>query len=217
MLPPLRLRRAPCPSPSMVFACSSTSRRRGSFPAGPTMREKPTLLLYGGPGFDHAAFTPCCSGLSDIAQMVDGDHRGRGEDGDCADWMLTQRGDDIKGPCDALGLVRPIMLGMPWGGTIAQAYATRHLDHPGKLVLASTAAKIGRIPGRPHRRDRLGRGPPPTGARSTSAPASHSRRTRPPCRPTASASSVSRKSGHGLFGDDLERVLSALREFITVA
>ncbi|QRE73361.1 alpha/beta fold hydrolase [Methylobacterium aquaticum] len=117
----------------------------GLVPAGDTMREKPTLLLlHGGPGFDHSAFKPFFSGLSDVAQVVYYDHRGNGrsEDGDRAGWTLTQWGDDVKGLCDALGLVRPVVLGMSFGGYVAQAYASRYPDHPGKLVLASTAAKV---------------------------------------------------------------------------
>lgn len=117
----------------------------GLVPAGDTMREKPTLLLlHGGPGFDHSAFKPLFSGLTDVAQVVYYDHRGNGrsEVGDRAGWTLAQWGDDVKGLCDALGLVRPIVLGMSFGGFVAQAYATRYPDHPGKLVLASTAAKV---------------------------------------------------------------------------
>lgn len=117
----------------------------GLVPAGDTMREKPTLLLlHGGPGFDHSAFKPLFTGLSDVAQVIYYDHRGNGrsEDGDRAAWTLAQWGDDVKGLCDALGLVKPIVLGMSWGGYVAQSYATRHPDHPGKLVLVSTAAKF---------------------------------------------------------------------------
>ncbi|AWN47344.1 alpha/beta hydrolase [Methylobacterium terrae] len=117
----------------------------GLVPAGDTMREKPTLLLlHGGPGFDHSALKPLFSGLSDVAQVVYYDHRGNGrsEDGERSAWTLAQWGDDVKGLCDALGLVRPIVLGMSWGGYVAQSYATRHPDHPGKLVLVSTAAKF---------------------------------------------------------------------------
>ncbi|MEE8631656.1 MULTISPECIES: alpha/beta fold hydrolase [Methylobacterium] len=117
----------------------------GLVPVGDTMREKPTLLLlHGGPGFDHSAFKPFFSGLSDVAQVVYYDHRGNGrsEDGDRAGWTLAQWGDDVRGLCDALGLVRPIVLGMSFGGYVAQAYATRYPDHPGRLILASTAAKV---------------------------------------------------------------------------
>ncbi|KMO13814.1 alpha/beta fold hydrolase [Methylobacterium platani] len=117
----------------------------GLVPDGGTMREKPPLLLlHGGPGFDHSAFKPLFSSLSDVAQVVYYDHRGNGrsEDGDRAAWTLAQWGDDVKGLCDALGLVRPVVLGMSFGGYVAQAYATRYPDHPGKLVLVSTAARV---------------------------------------------------------------------------
>ncbi|KMO11840.1 alpha/beta fold hydrolase [Methylobacterium indicum] len=117
----------------------------GLVPEGDAMREKPTLLLlHGGPGFDHSGFKPLFSRLSDVAQVVYVDQRGNGrsEDGDRSAWTLAQWGDDVKGLCDALGLVRPIVLGMSWGGFVAQSDATRHPDHPGKLVLVSTAAKV---------------------------------------------------------------------------
>jgi pimeloyl-ACP methyl ester carboxylesterase len=72
------------------------------------------------------------------------DHRGNGrsEGDDPATWTLAQWADDVKGLCDALGLVRPIVCGLSFGGFVAQAYATRYPDHPGKLILLSTAARI---------------------------------------------------------------------------
>jgi pimeloyl-ACP methyl ester carboxylesterase len=112
---------------------------------GPTMREKPTLvLLHGGPGFDHSGFKPAFSQLSDIAQIVYVDHRGSGRSigDDPATWNLAQWGDDVKGLCDALGIVRPIVYGVSFGGFVAQSYATRHPEHPSKLILTSTAASV---------------------------------------------------------------------------
>jgi proline iminopeptidase len=116
----------------------------GLVPDGPRMREKPTLLLlHGGPGFDHTMFKPAFSALADIAQVVYYDHRGQGRSGGGPEgWTLAQWGDDVKGFCDALGIEKPIVLGGSFGGFVAQAYATRHPDHPAKLILASTAAKI---------------------------------------------------------------------------
>ena len=51
---------------------------------GPTMRERPTLLLlHGGPGFDHSGLATTLAPLSDVAQLVLLDHRGQGRsDGD---------------------------------------------------------------------------------------------------------------------------------------
>lgn len=117
----------------------------GLVPDGPRMRAKPTLvLLHGGPGMDHSLFKPAFSQLADIAQIVYVDHRGNGrsEAGDPAHWHLAQWGDDVRSLCDALGIDKPIVYGVSFGGFVAQAYATRHPDHPGKLVLASTAAHI---------------------------------------------------------------------------
>lgn len=117
----------------------------GLVPDGTRMRQKPTLLLlHGGPGADHSLFKPAFSALSDIAQIVYYDHRGcgRSEDGDPKSWTLAQWGDDVKGLCDALGIEKPIVYGVSFGGFVAQAYATRHRQHPAKLVLTSTAAKV---------------------------------------------------------------------------
>jgi proline iminopeptidase len=115
-------------------------------PDGPAMREKPTLLLlHGGPGFDHSIYKPAYSALADIAQIIYLDHRGNGrsEDGARESWNLAQWGDDVSAFCDALGIVNPIVLGASFGGMVALAYATRHPDHPSRLVLISTEAAGG--------------------------------------------------------------------------
>jgi pimeloyl-ACP methyl ester carboxylesterase len=46
----------------------------------------------------------------------------------------------VRAFCDVLGIVKPIVLGASFGGMVALAYATRHPDHPSKLVLISTEA-----------------------------------------------------------------------------
>jgi len=114
-------------------------------PDGPRMREVPTILmLHGGPGFDHSVFKPDLSGLTDIAQIVYLDHRGNGRsDRDRQEnWNLDRWGDDVRAFCDRLEIERPIVLGESFGGMVAMAYATRHPDHPAKLILASTAAQM---------------------------------------------------------------------------
>lgn len=115
----------------------------GLVPDGPTMREKPTLLLlHGGPGFDHSLYKPAFSALADIAQVVYLDQRGNGrsDPGPRAAWTLAQWGDDVRAFCEALGIERPIVYGASFGGMVALAYATRHPDHPAKLILVSTEA-----------------------------------------------------------------------------
>jgi proline iminopeptidase len=113
-------------------------------PDGPLMRERPTLLmLHGGPGFDHSLYKPAYSALTDIAQVIYLDHRGNGRSdaGPKESWTLAQWGDDVRAFCDALGIEKPIVLGVSFGGMVAMAYATRHPAHPGKLILISTEAK----------------------------------------------------------------------------
>lgn len=117
----------------------------GLVPDGPRMRTKPTLvLLHRGPGFDHSMYKPAFSALADIVQIIYFDQRGNGRSaaGDPDTWNLAQWGDDVKGLCDALGIERPIVHGGSFGGFVAQSYATRHPDHPSKLILASTAARV---------------------------------------------------------------------------
>ena len=115
----------------------------GLVPDSATMREKPTLvLLHGGPAADHSSFKPAFSALSDVVQIIYVDQRGcgRSADSDPSTWHLNQWGDDVKALCDMLGVSKPIVFGFSFGGYVAQAYATRHPDHPSKIVLASTAA-----------------------------------------------------------------------------
>jgi pimeloyl-ACP methyl ester carboxylesterase len=114
-------------------------------PDGPAMRERPSvLLLHGGPGFDHSNFKPAFERLTDVAQVVYLDHRGNGRSDrdDPGSWRLDVWADDVKGFCDALEIDRPIVLGWSFGGFVAQAYASRYPDHPSKLILQSTAARM---------------------------------------------------------------------------
>src|SRR6516164_2205734 len=113
-------------------------------PEGPRMREVPTILmLHGGPGFDHSVFKPDLSGLVDIAQIVYLDHRGNGRSDRSGpeNLNLERWGDDVRAFCELLEIERPIVLGESFGGMVAMAYASRHPDHPGKLILARTAAQ----------------------------------------------------------------------------
>ncbi len=117
----------------------------GLVPDGPRMRAKPTLiLLHGGPGFDHTIFKPAFSELADVAQIIYFDHRGNGRStgSEPETWNLAQWGDDVKGLCDALGIEKPIVCGVSFGGFVAQSYAIRHPMHPARLILVSTAARV---------------------------------------------------------------------------
>ena len=116
----------------------------GLVPDGAAMRAKPTLiLLHGGPGFDHTIYKPAFAAVADIAQVVYLDHRGNGRSDPDAheNWNLAQWGDDVRAFYDALEIAQPIVYGASFGGMVALAYATRHPDHPAKLIVVSTEAK----------------------------------------------------------------------------
>ena len=119
--------------------------------AGPGLRprdgvlaEVPTLLiLHGGPGSDHSAVKAPLLPLAEHYQLVWIDHRGNGRSAqsDPAHWTLDQWADDVRAFCDALGIVKPIVLGQSFGGVVAQAYGARHPEHPGKLIVSSIGAR----------------------------------------------------------------------------
>jgi pimeloyl-ACP methyl ester carboxylesterase len=113
-------------------------------PDGPTMRERPTVvLLHGGPGsYDHSYLKPDFARLADAAQVVylDLPGHGRSEWGEAANWRFELCGDAVRDFCDALGIARPIVYGHSLGGFVAMVYAIRHPGHARALVLQSTAA-----------------------------------------------------------------------------
>jgi proline iminopeptidase len=117
----------------------------GLVPAGEVMRELPTLLcLHGGPGFDHSAYKPLFNTLGDVAQVIVYDHRshGRSDERPRSEWTLDTWADDVVRLCDALGIVKPIVLGQSFGGFVAQHYLARHPGHAGKVILSSTSAQM---------------------------------------------------------------------------
>jgi pimeloyl-ACP methyl ester carboxylesterase len=111
---------------------------------GERMVEKPSLIvMHGGPGFDHSTMRPYFDRFADTHQVVYIDHRGNGRSTGGPDtWILAQWGDDVKAVCDVLGIEKPVVFGNSFGGMVAMAYATRHPQHPAKLVLSSTAARM---------------------------------------------------------------------------
>lgn len=112
---------------------------------GPAMVERPVVfVLHGGPGFDHSTMKPAFNPLADTAQLIYYDHRGQGRsDSDKPEnWNLDQWADDLRALIDTLGVEQPIVLGLSFGGFVAQNYAIRHPDRLHKLILASTVARM---------------------------------------------------------------------------
>lgn len=118
----------------------------GLVPDGASMRAKPTLLLlHGGPGYDHSGFKPLFGQLADVAQIVYVDHRGHGRSDRRPrdEWTLDTFADDVVRLCDALGVVKPVVLGQSFGGFVAQRYLARHPSHAAKVILSSTSHHMG--------------------------------------------------------------------------
>ena len=115
-------------------------------PDGPEMRARPTVvLIHGGPGsYDHSYFKPDFARLAQHAQVVYLDLRGHGlsDWGRPEDWSFELCADDIRAFCDALGIVRPVVLGHSMGGWIVLLYGARHPGHAGALVLQGTMARF---------------------------------------------------------------------------
>ncbi len=113
-------------------------------PQGTVMHERQSMfVLHGGPGFDHSGFRPWFDRFADQVQIIYVDHRGNGRSGGELDTCsLAQWGDDIRTLADNLGIVKPIVFGNSFGGMVAMSYAIRHPQHPAKLILSSTAAKM---------------------------------------------------------------------------
>jgi pimeloyl-ACP methyl ester carboxylesterase len=111
---------------------------------GPAMVERPVVLVvHGGPGFDHSTIKPPFDPLAEVAQLVYYDHRGQGRSDrdETENWNLDQWADDLRALIDVLGVEKPIVLGLSFGGFVAQSYASRHPDRLHKLILASTVAR----------------------------------------------------------------------------
>ena len=121
------------------------SEGAGLEPDGPTMREKPVLLLlHGGPGFDHSLFKPWFGRFADTHQVVYLDHRGQGRSDqrkDSTNWLLDTWADDVavlRGARDReAGRARQLVRR---DGRIHMA--ARHPDLASKLILSSTAARM---------------------------------------------------------------------------
>src|SRR5262249_27857266 len=113
-------------------------------PTGASMRERPTIVMLHGNSADHSPFKEVFGAFTQFAQVVYYDHRGNGrsEDGDRERWKLDQWGDDLVALCAVLGIERPILFGVSFGGNVALNSAIRYPDFPAKLVAVGCAARI---------------------------------------------------------------------------
>jgi len=111
------------------------------------LKDKPALVcLPGGPGGDHQTLRPFCDRFASVAQVIYLDPRasGRSEPGDPSTWTLDQWGDDVAAFCDALGVDKPIVLGVSGGAMVAQAYLSRHPGHAAGAILVNPCSRLDR-------------------------------------------------------------------------
>ena len=110
-------------------------------PWGDTATERPTLVaVHGGPGADHINLKAELGPLAEHVQVLYYDQRGHGRSDYCSPefWNLRTWADDLRRLCDALGLIKPLVLGSSFGGHVALTYAGLYPDHPGGIILANT-------------------------------------------------------------------------------
>jgi proline iminopeptidase len=179
----------------------------GLVPIDGRLEQRPTLLLlHGGPGIDHAPMKMGLGELRDVAQVVWFDHRGHGRsDWRTPDeWNLDTWADDVVRLCDALGIEHPIVFGGSFGGFVAQRYIGRHPDHPAKVVLGSTVARWQLQPVLVM----AGELDPVCPIAGTEELVAHLPADLVQFRRFANC-------GHGVFRDDKEGALAAMRAFIT--
>lgn len=101
----------------------------------------PLVLLHGGFGFDSRSWGPQLNDLDDEFDVVAWDAPGCGGSDDPPDSFSMERyADSLAGFVRALGLNRPHILGLSFGGALALALYARHPTLPRSLILAGAYA-----------------------------------------------------------------------------
>ena len=100
----------------------------------------PLVLLHGVPS-DSRAWLPQLDELSDEFTVIAWDAPGSGGSSDPPEtWRLPDYADSLAAFIAALGLERPHVLGLSFGGALALEFFGRHPEVPATLVLASAYA-----------------------------------------------------------------------------
>ena len=101
---------------------------------------QPLVLLHGGLS-DHREWRPQVEELSDVFTVIAWDAPGCGDSTDPpATFRMPHYADTLAAFLDGLDLVRPHVLGLSWGSTLALELYRRHPGIPRTLVLASAYA-----------------------------------------------------------------------------
>lgn len=117
----------------MVSGLRISYRRAGS--------GEPLVLVHGGFGFDSRSWGPQLDDLSDEFDVVAWDAPGcGGSDDPPGSFSMDDYADVLAGFIRALGLARPHVIGLSFGGALALALYARHPTLPRSLVLAGAYA-----------------------------------------------------------------------------
>jgi pimeloyl-ACP methyl ester carboxylesterase len=101
----------------------------------------PLILLHGAFGFDRRSWRRQLEALSDEYTVVAWDAPGCGRSSDPPPtFRLPDYADCLAGFVAALGLSRPHVLGLSFGGALALQLSARHPDVPRTLILAGAYA-----------------------------------------------------------------------------
>lgn len=110
-----------------------------------SMERRPVLIgLHGGPGVDGTGLRCGLASLAEVAQVIVPDQRGHGRSdaGPPESWTLPTWAADVRGLCDVLGVDRPVVLGLSFGGFVAQQYAFSYPERIAGLILISTGPRF---------------------------------------------------------------------------
>ncbi|RAP34762.1 alpha/beta hydrolase [Legionella quinlivanii] len=103
---------------------------------------QPLVLIAGYTG-DHNFWNLMLPQLASQFQVIIFDNRGIGETTDKGEpFTLETMAADVISLIDALGLLKPHILGQSMGGAIAQIVARNYLDRIGKLILLNTVSRF---------------------------------------------------------------------------
>lgn len=116
----------------------------------PTSEDSPPpLLLLGGIGINMEVFEPLALALPE-RRVISFDMPGVGKSPDpIFPYTMAQMALTCAALLDRLEIPCVDMLGISWGGALAQQFAFQHRAHTGRLVLAATGAGATMVPGNP--------------------------------------------------------------------
>lgn len=102
------------------------------------------VLLAHAIGCDHRMWDDLAAALAPRRRVVAIDARGHGKSPlPARPWSLEDMADDAARLLDRLRIARAHWVGLSMGGMVGQAFALRHPDRLGRLVLANTTSSYG--------------------------------------------------------------------------